>query len=215
MSLNTIFQFFVPKDKKFFPLFESAAANVVKMSHLLNEAINTNDSEKRHEIIREIDHLEHVGDHASHQVFIELGKNFITPFDREDIHALAAAIDDVADYIHGTANRIMMYKIEKFSEPIHKLSELTIEACVELEKAVKELRNMKNIRTLTDAFIRINSIENQADYIFDKAIGDLFDSETNALEVIKQKEILSALETATDKAEDAANVIESIIIKYV
>lgn len=215
MSLNTIFQFFVPKDKKFFPLFESAAANVVKMSHLLNEAINTNDSEKRHEIIHEIDHLEHVGDHASHQVFIELGKNFITPFDREDIHALAAAIDDVADYIHGTANRIMMYKIEKFSEPIHKLSELTIEACIELEKAVKELRNMKNIRTLTDAFIRINSIENQADYIFDKAIGDLFDSETNALEVIKQKEILSALETATDKAEDAANVIESIIIKYV
>ncbi|MFN5494612.1 MAG: DUF47 domain-containing protein, partial [Bacteroidota bacterium] len=167
MSLNTIFQFFVPKDKKFFPLFESAAANVVKMSHLLNEAINTNDSEKRHEIIREIDHLEHVGDHASHQVFIELGKNFITPFDREDIHALAAAIDDVADYIHGTANRIMMYKIEKFPETIHKLSELTIEACVELEKAVKELRNMKNIRTLTDAFIRINSIENQADYIFD------------------------------------------------
>jgi predicted phosphate transport protein (TIGR00153 family) len=215
MSLNTIFQFFVPKDKKFFPLFESAAANVVKMSHLLNEAINTNDSEKRHEIIREIDHLEHVGDHASHQVFIELGKNFITPFDREDIHALASAIDDVADYIHGTANRIMMYKIEKFPETIHKLSELTIEACVELEKAVKELRNMKNIRTLTDAFIRINSIENQADYIFDKAIGDLFDSETNALEVIKQKEILSALETATDKAEDAANVIESIIIKYV
>jgi predicted phosphate transport protein (TIGR00153 family) len=215
MSLNTIFQFFVPKDKKFFPLFESAAANVVKMSHLLNEAINTNDSEKRHEIIREIDHLEHVGDHASHQVFIELGKNFITPFDREDIHALAAAIDDVADYIHGTANRIMMYKIEKFPETIHKLSELTIEACVELEKAVKELRNMKNIRTLTDAFIRINSIENQADYIFDTAIGDLFDSETNALEVIKQKEILSALETATDKAEDAANVIESIIIKYV
>jgi hypothetical protein len=215
MSLNTIFQFFVPKDKKFFPLFESAAANVVKMSHLLNEAINTNDSEKRHEIIREIDHLEHVGDHASHQVFIELGKNFITPFDREDIHALASAIDDVADYIHGTANRIMMYKIEKFPETIHKLSELTIEACLELEKAVKELRNMKNIRTLTDAFIRINSIENQADYIFDKAIGDLFDSETNALEVIKQKEILSALETATDKAEDAANVIESIIIKYV
>jgi len=215
MSLNSMFQFFVPKDKKFFPLFESAAANVVKMSLLLNEAINTQDVEKRNTIIKEIDHLEHVGDHASHQVFIELGKNFITPFDREDIHALAAAIDDVADYIHGTANRIMMYRIEKFPEAIYKLSELTIEACTELEKAVKELKNMRNIRTLTDAFIRINSIENQADYVFDKAIGDLFATEKDALEVIKQKEILAALETATDKAEDASNVIESIVIKYV
>lgn len=215
MGLNSIFQFFVPKDKKFFPLFESAAANVVLMAEKLIEAINAKDPEKRKELISEIDKLEHVGDHTSHQIFIELGKNFITPFDREDIHALTSAIDDVADYIHGSANRIMMYKINTFSEPIIKLAELTLEAALELAKAVKELRDFKNIRTMTDAFIRINSIENQADYVFDKAVADLFENEKNALEVIKIKEILSALETATDKAEDAANVLESIIIKYV
>ncbi len=215
MGLNSIFQFFVPKDKKFFPLFESATANVVLMAEKLIQAIKTSDLELRKELILEIDKLEHVGDHASHQIFIELGKNFITPFDREDIHALASAIDDVADYIHGSANRILMYKITNISEPILKLAELTLDAAIELEKAVRELKNLKNIRTMSDAFIRINSIENQADYVFDKAVADLFDNEKDALEVIKIKEVLSALETATDKAEDAANVLESIVIKYV
>jgi len=214
MALKDILNFFSPKDKTFFPLFDQATHKLTKLSEFLHEATNAT-KEDREVYFNKIDELEEHIEQISHTMNLELSKNFITPFDREDIHALASAIDDVADYIHGTANRIMMYKIEKFPETIHKLSELTIEACLELEKAVKELRNMKNIRTLTDAFIRINSIENQADYIFDKAIGDLFDSETNALEVIKQKEILSALETATDKAEDAANVIESIIIKYV
>lgn len=215
MSLNSLFQFFVPKDKKFFPLFEAASANVVNMAKLLNEAIRINDVEERNKIIKEIDRLEHVGDHASHQIFIELGKNFITPFDREDIHALTSAIDDVADYIHGSANRIMMYQLNNYSEAIVKLAEYTLEAAIELEKAVFVLRDLKNIRVMTDAFIRINSIENQADYVFDKAVADLFEKETNAIELIKQKEVLSALETATDKAEDAANVLESIIIKYV
>ena len=215
MGLNSIFQFFVPKDKKFFPLFESVTANVVLMAEKLIEAIKTKDPELRKELILEIDKLEHVGDHTSHQIFIELGKNFITPFDREDIHALASAIDDVADYIHGSANRILMYKITNLSEPILKLAELTLDAAIELEKAVKELKDLKNIRTMTDAFIRINSIENQADYVFDRAVADLFENEKDALEVIKIKEVLSALETATDKAEDAANVLESIVIKYV
>jgi hypothetical protein len=215
MSLNSIFQFFVPKDKKFFPLFEEAAANMVKMARLLVEAIDTEDPDRRKHFIQEINNLEHVGDHISHRIFIELGKNFITPFDREDIHALASAIDDVADYIHGSANRIMMYRIQTISDPVRELAILTLEATLELEKAILELRNIRNIRTITDAFVRINSIENKADYVFDKAIADLVDFEKDALEVIKQKEILSALETATDKAEDAANVLESIIIKYV
>ena len=213
MSLNSIFQFFVPKDKNFFPLFEQATANVVVMAKLMIEVVNTADEDERNKIIKEIDNLEHVGDQISHTIFIELSKNFITPLDREDIHALASAIDDVADYIHGSANRILMYKIQKFSDAIIKLCELTYYSTQELEKAVKELKNIKNIRNITDACVRINSIENQADYIFDKAVADLFEYEKDALEVIKYKEILSALETATDKCEDAANVLESILVK--
>lgn len=214
MAFNSIFSFFIPKDKSFFPLFEQATSNVVKMAQMLLDSVNTKDEEKRAELIKEIDKLEHVGDQLSHSIFTELSKNFITPFDREDIHALTSAIDDVADYIHGTAHRITMYKVVEMTEPIIKLSELTLYAAQELQKAVNELRNLKSIRNITDALVRINSIENQADYVFDKAVADLFEFEKDALTVMKLKEILANLETATDKAEDAANVIESIIIKY-
>jgi len=214
MSLNSIFQYFVPKDKKiFFPLFEQAANNVVTMARVLVEAVNSNDSIAREELFKQIDKLENKGDELTHQVHLELGKNFITPFDREDIHALASAIDDVADYIQGAANRMSLYRIDDFNEHIRKLSELTLQASIDLEKAVRELKDLKNIRSIADSCIRINSAENQADYVFDRAVADLFLYETDAIRLIKYKEILSALETATDMCEDAADVMESILVK--
>jgi len=214
MSLNSIFQYFVPKDKKiFFPLFEQAASNVVTMSTILVEAVNSNDSAAREELFKQIDKLENKGDEITHQVFLELGKNFITPFDREDIHSLASAIDDVADYIQGSANRMSLYRIDDYNEHIRKLSELTLQASVELEKAVKELKDLKNVRNIADSCIRINSVENQADYVFDRAVADLFLYEKDAIRLIKYKEILAALETATDMCEDAADVMESILVK--
>ncbi len=214
MSLNSIFQYFVPKDKKvFFPLFEQAAGNVVDMAKVLVESVNTDDSVRREELFKQIDRLENKGDEITHSVYLELGKNFITPFDREDIHALATAIDDVADNIQGAANRMSLYRIDDFNEHICKLCELTLQAGIELEKAVKELRDLKNVRHIADSCIRINSVENQADNVFDRAVADLFLYETDAIRLIKYKEILSALETATDMCEDAAGVMESILVK--
>ena len=214
MSINSIFQYFVPKDKKvFFPLFEQAASNVVIMATVLVEAVNSNNPATREELFKQIDKLENKGDDITHQVYLELGKNFITPFDREDIHALASAIDDVADNIQGSANRMLLYRIEEVNEPISKLSDLILQASIDLEKAVRELKDLKNVRAIADSCIRINSVENQADYIFDRAVADLFLYEKDALKVIKYKEILAALETATDMCEDAANVMESILVK--
>ena len=214
MSLNSIFQYFVPKDKKvFFPLFEQAASNVVAMATILVETVNSNNPATREELFKQIDKLENKGDEITHQVHLELGKNFITPFDREDIHSLASAIDDVADYIQGAANRMSLYRIDDFNEHIRKLSELTLQASIDLEKAVRELKDLKNVRNIADSCIRINSIENQADYVFDRAVADLFLYEKDAIRLIKYKEILAALETATDMCEDAANVMESILVK--
>jgi predicted phosphate transport protein (TIGR00153 family) len=214
MSLNSIFQYFVPKDKKiFFPLFEQAAQNVVTMAKLLVTAVNSPDAAEREDLIKQIDRLENKGDELTHQVHLELGKNFITPFDREDIHALASAIDDVADNIQGAANRMSMYRIDDFNDAIKRLSELIVQSGIELEKAVKELKDLKNVRQIADACIRINSLENQADQVFDRAVADLFLYETDAIRLIKYKEILSSLETATDMCEDAANVMESILVK--
>lgn len=214
MSLNSIFQYFVPKDKKvFFPLFEQAANNTVVMSTILVEAVNSNNPATREELFKQIDKLENKGDEITHQVFLELGKNFITPFDREDIHALTSAIDDVADYIQGAANRMNLYRIDDYNEHIRKLCELCLQGATELEKAVRELKDLRNVRAIADSCIRINSVENQADYVFDRAVADLFLYEKDAIRLIKYKEIYAALETATDMCEDAADVMESILVK--
>ncbi|RYF25763.1 MAG: DUF47 domain-containing protein [Chitinophagaceae bacterium] len=211
--MSNIFSFFTPKDKKFQPLFEQAGSNVRKISEALLVVVTTDDLETRKEAIKEVERLEHVGDDITHTIFIELSKNFITPFDREDIHSLASAIDDIADYIHASAGNIELYNVTNIGEPMVKLAELLVEMCTDLEKAIKELRSFKNIRVIADACVRINSAENQADYTCNLAIARLFEFETNAIELIKQKEVLQTLEIATDKCEDAANVLESILVK--
>ena len=116
--MNSIFSFFTPKDKKFQPLFEQAGSNVLKIAEALLVVVTTNDLEKRKEYIKEVERLEHVGDDITHSIFIELSKNFITPFDREDIHTLASAIDDIADYIHASAGNIELYQVTNISDAI-------------------------------------------------------------------------------------------------
>src|ERR1700761_8438309 len=168
MSLNSIFQYFVPKDKKiFFPLFEQAASNVVTIATVLVEAVNSPNQIIREELYKQIDRLESKGDELTHQIYLELGKNFITPFDREDIHALATAIDDVADNIQGAANRMSLDRIDECNDSLRKLCDLILQGSVVLEKAVRELKDLRNVRLIADSCIRINSAENQADLVFD------------------------------------------------
>ncbi len=208
-----ILQYLLPKDRKFFPLFKQATENLVKGSKVLVELVNA-PLDKRKELIHEIEQIEHMGDNITHMIFNELGRNFITPFDREDIHALTSAIDDILDLINGTAKRLEMYKVTEITEPMVMLSEIILKGSIELNVAVTNLEGMKRIDEIKEACVRINSLENNADDVFNLAIGRLFDEEKDAVKLIKIKEILQALETATDKCEDAANVIESIIIKY-
>lgn len=208
-----ILQYLLPKDRKFFPLFKQATENLVKGSKALVEMVNA-PVEKRKELIHEIEQIEHTGDNITHMIFNELGRNFITPFDREDIHALTSSIDDILDLINGTAKRMEMYKVTEISDAMIMLSEIILKGSIELNVAVTNLEGMKRIDEIKEACVRINSLENNADDVFNLAIGRLFDEEKDAVKLIKVKEILQALETATDKCEDAANVIESIIIKY-
>jgi len=207
-------KFFMPKDKVFYSLFEQVGENVERMGKLLNNVVNEPDYDKRAAIISQIEDLEHVNDDFTHKIFTELGRNFITPFDREDIHYLATALDDIADYIYASAKKINFYKVNPNDQGIQKMADLIEQGGKEIRNAVNELRNMKNMRKITDALVKVNSIENQADDIFDMSIDRLFEMEPDAKEVIKKREIYQAMETVTDKCEDAANVIESIIIKY-
>ena len=214
MSLNPILQYFVPKDRKFYPLFEEAGSNLLAISNVLVELMVAPTYEKRIPLVRQIEKLEHVGDEITHSIFLEVSKTFITPFDREDIQRLASAIDDVVDYIHGSAKRIELYKIDPVHPSMVKLSELVQQCSHELNNALSSLRNLKNIMKIRESLVRVNSLENHADDIFDNAVARLFEDEKDAIKIIKSKEVLAALETATDKCEDVANVLESVIIKH-
>ncbi len=206
-------KYFIPQDRLFFPLFDKAAANLSEGGKAIYQLVITTNPEEKIKWFREIERIEHVGDEITHEIFKELSKNFITPYDREDIHRLVSSIDDVLDYIHGSTKRMELYKLEVMTSDMIKLAELIQTGTEELRRAIFELKNMSKMRDITDSLVRINSIENHADDIFDFAVARLFEHEKDAIQIIKVKEILSALETATDKCEDAANVIESIILK--
>lgn len=213
-GINSILKIFLPKDRIFFQLFENVAEELVKMGDKLKEVVSEPDFDKRGKLIKEMEDMEHVNDELTHRIFTELGKNFITPFDREDIHYLASALDDIADYMYAAAKKINFYRVNPDDIGIQKFADLIPMGCLHIHKAVTELRNMKNMRQITDALVAINSIENQGDDIFDMSIERLFATEPDAKEVIKKREIYQVMEIVTDKCEDAANVIESIIVKY-
>jgi predicted phosphate transport protein (TIGR00153 family) len=214
MALNSFLKIFMPKNKVFYELFEKIAENASTMGSLLRDIIAEPDFDKRAALITQVEDLEHTNDELTHNVFTELGRNFITPFDREDIHYLATSLDDIADYIYAAAKKINFYRVNPNDTGMQKFGELIEQGAQQVRIAVTELRDMKNMRSITEALVKINSIENQADDIFDFSIEKLFDTEPDAKEVIKKREIYQVMEIVTDKCEDASNVIESIIIKY-
>ena len=213
-GINSILKIFLPKDRVFYQLFESVSSSLVIMGEKLKDVVNEPDFEKRGQLIKDLENMEHTCDDFTHEIFTQLSKNFITPFDREDIHYLASALDDIADHIYASAKKINFYKVNPSDSGIQKMADIIAQACVAVNGAIVELRNMKNMRKITDALVLINSIENQGDDIFDLSIERLFDTEPDAKEVIKKREIYQVMEIVTDKCEDAANVIESIIVKY-
>lgn len=213
MAFNSFMKIFQPKDRVFYTLFEEVVTTVAEMSELLKKLIIENERDKRFSILSEIENAEHKNDDTTHRIYTELGRTFITPFDREDIHFLATALDDVADYIYASAKRMTFYNIGS-DEGIIKLANLITFAVQELKIAVQGLRNMRNLQAMTTALVKINSIENQADDIYDLSVERLFDMEQDVKMLIKKREVYHAMETATDKCEDAGNAIETIIIKY-
>ncbi|MFM8838701.1 MAG: DUF47 domain-containing protein [Bacteroidota bacterium] len=214
MSLNSMLSIFLPKDKVFFTLFEKVATTVGDMGDLITQIVHENDYSQRAALITKLEHLEHRNDEYTHQIFQELGKNFITPFDREDIHYLAIALDDICDYIYASGKKINFYKVNPDDNGIRKMAEIIRQGSHEVKAAVYELRNMKNIKRISDSIIKINSFENQADDVFDMCIERLFDMENDVKELIKKREIYQVMEIVTDKFEDAANVMDSILVKY-
>jgi len=212
-SIDFIFQALLPKDKLFYPLFDQACNNMVEVARVLENALKS-DSVTRIQSYETINLLEKQGDEITHAIMRETGNTFIVPFDREDIHALAIAIDDVVDYIYGTSKRLDLYKVHQISPAMIRLAEIITLSAIELQSAVREMRSLRNVRKVKAHLHTINTLENEADKIMNSTIADLFKNETDAMVILKTKEVITFLENATDKCEDAAHVIDSVIIKF-
>lgn len=213
MKINKLIQKVVPRHDIFFQMFEEDITNLVYAGNTLLQAFKFPLTEEAKSKLILIEDIEHKGDIISHKLFNELSKSFIAPFDREDIHMLIDSIDDVLDNIQGISKRIILYEINSFPASGHKLAEILQESIIELSKAIPLLRDMDNKEKIREALVHINTCENKADDIFEHAVAELFKTCKDPVELIKIKEILVGLEAATDRCEDAANAIESIIIK--
>jgi hypothetical protein len=215
MKFDGILHALLPKDDKFFTFLERDAENLLTAARIFKDLMtNRISKEERAQKIKKIEEIEHKGDEITHQIFQALGSTFITPFDREDIHELTSKLDDILDYVQGAAGRITLYRVDKISPEAEQLAGLIFDAVVELHKAIPKLRHLAaESASIHESLVKINSIENEADDLFERAIAALFDHCKDPILLIKSKELLVSLETATDQCEDAANVIESIIVK--
>ncbi len=203
-------EWIIPQDKHFFNMLENESNNVLDGSIAFLEMLNKYENIKEKQ--QKIKDIEHQGDDFVHEIFEELNKTFITPIDHEDISSLASAFDDILDYIDGTATRFVLYEIEKPEENMIKLAEVIVKQATELNSAICGLRNIKNPKEIENKCIEVNRLENIADDIYKTTVAQLF-KRKDAIEIMKLREIYERLEFATDKAEDAANVISDIVVK--
>jgi hypothetical protein len=215
MALMSFFKSFVSNNQLFYDLFDKVTAETKEMADLLKQLTYESNPDQQAKFVAQLRDKEKTNDLHVSNIFTELGKNFITPFDREDIHLLATALDDVADNIFTAAKKMHLYSLDPTQAEIQKMAELISSSVHQVAIAVSELKNMKNMRQMTDAIAIIKEIESQSDDVFDFSIQSLFnDPSVDAKDLLKRREVFSKLESVTDKCEDAANVVESIIVKY-
>ena len=201
----------IPHDKVFFDLFEKQAGIVKEAAWQLVALTGdfTNVKEKRHEIEK----LEHKGDQITHDIYEQLNRTFITPLDPEEISHLASSLDEVLDYIDGSAEKMFYYNIESTDSHMIELAKLIHMSASEIENAVKGIRFIKDPRYIEERCIEINRLENLADDVLAHAVTDLFRT-TDAIKIIKLKDIYEHLEIATDNCEDVANTLSDIAIRH-
>jgi predicted phosphate transport protein (TIGR00153 family) len=202
----------VPREKKFFVLFEQSAQNAVKITQQLKDMVSIWENLKGR--VGVINDLEHQGDAITHQIFEQLHRSVITPFDREDIALLAHSLDDVTDFIHAAADAMLLYRVERPTKRAKELAGIAVEAVVEVEKAVSEMHNRIGRKQLLKRCIEINRLENLGDLVYRSGMAELFDDAADIADVIKWREIYNHMESVIDRCEDIANILEGVAIKY-
>ena len=209
-----ILSIFFPKEERFFYILHKMARAVCEGRDNFEKLIKNYDNAtplERKAMIKAVKSSEKLCDDNIHRIISTLNKTFITPIDREDIHRLAVLLDDIMDYMEAIAVRLDLYRIKKLPRPVIPMTELIVSSIGEVERIVYNLRNMKRIQQHT---VKIHTLENQADSLLNESVAELFNKNYKPVDIIKFKELYEWLETITDRCEDVADVVESIVIKY-
>jgi predicted phosphate transport protein (TIGR00153 family) len=198
----------IPREVKFFSMFAEMSANLIEGARLLRAILG--DFQNVEVRVQQLKVLEHRGDEITHAILTKVNQTFITPFDREDIHRLASTMDDVMDFLNAAGERLVMYKITSAPPAAADLADLVIRQSEQIAKAVSLLEKHNHVM---DYCVEINRLENEADRVAREALARLFETEKDPIALIKIKELYEVLERASDKAEDVANVLESVVLK--
>ena len=202
----------MPRGGKFFILFEQSANNALRIAEQLRDLLYNWENVK--EKAARISELENEGDAVTHEIIAQLHRTFVTPFDREDIALLAHSLDDITDNIEAAVDSMILYSIERPTERAKELADIIVLETGEVSKAVSEIRQKVDLKHILRHCVEINRLENQADSVYRAALGELFANETDIPAIIKWREIYQYMENATDRAEDVANVLEGVALKY-
>jgi len=202
----------MPRGNIFFELYQESAANMVRTANQMKEMVDSWENVAQN--AEKIEEYEHIGDNTTHKIIALLHRTFVTPFDREDMALLAHSLDDVVDLIHAAAVAMHIYKIDTPKEGARDLAGIIVTATKEVEVALKQLRNRPQLKQVLEHCIEINRLENAADKVFRSAMAELFDNCGNTADIIKWREVLEHLESATDRCEDVANVLEGVALKH-
>jgi len=212
LPYNIITRPFRPRGEKFYDLFEEGTANLVETAKVFHELVDKwEDVDKK---VEEITELEHKGDDITHAVIANLHSTFFTPLDREDIASLTEALDDVVDFIKTAADAMLVYRVLRPTAAAVEMAAIIVEAALELERAVPNLRRRRLMDNMHSSCVELHRLENEADRVQREALCALFDDQTDVYDVIKWREIYEHMETATDRCEDVANVLEGVALKH-
>ncbi|MHB8206815.1 DUF47 domain-containing protein [Mucilaginibacter sp.] len=210
--MGRFFQDYFLNGAQFYNLFDQAADNVVEMAGLLVNAVNSDSADDREVIFKQIDRLENIGDDITHKIYLALDKVIFTPLNRPDIHTLASAIDDVADFIHEASERMYLYNITEFTSSMIEIADIVLEASKEIKKSVNMLSASAKGALILESCRHIKELEHTSDQIYYNALADLFANEKNAITLIKYREILYSLETTANKCKSVTDVLKTILV---
>ena len=205
-------RFLMPREAKFYDFFEKDAANLVTAAkELMDFFADYDDVENK--VLRFVE-LEHEGDAITHQIIGQLHRTFVTPLDREDIALLANSLDDVMDFIEAAARTAVLYRVAQPTGRARELTAIIVKMVNELDRAIPQLRHRSEFKHILEHCVEVNRLENEADNVHHAALAELFDKETDIADIIKWREIYELLESAADRGEDVANVLEGIVMKH-